>query len=140
MSNLLSLISESVRLHHDLVAVKIQDETITYQELLDKARQVAKAIKNNSANKGAVGIIGQRHMDSYAGLLGIMLAGCYYVPINPKLSKDKIVSIINDSNINLLVGDFDNFSRIEKHLKNVDYNILIPSELPQSIISNEAIL
>ena len=101
MSNLVGLISESARLHHDLVAVKIQDNTITYQELLDKARQVATALKNHGANKEAVGIVGQRHMDSYVGVLGVMLADCYYVPINPKLSKDKIVSIINDSNIKL---------------------------------------
>jgi amino acid adenylation domain-containing protein len=139
MSNLVGLISESARLHHDLVAVKIQDNTITYQELLDEARQVAAALKNHGANREAVGIVGQRHIDSYVGVLGVMLADCYYVPINPKLSKDKIISIINDSNINLLVGDFDNFSRIEKHLKNVDYNIIIPSELTQSIISNEDI-
>ena len=139
MSNLVGLISESARLHHDLVAVKIQDNTITYQELLDKARQVATALKNHGANKEAVGIVGQRHMDSYVGVLGVMLADCYYVPINPKLSKDKIVSIINDSNIKLLVGDVDNFSRIEKYLTDVDYNKLIPSELLHSIIANDDI-
>ena len=50
MRNLVDLISESVRLHHDLVAVKIQDNTITYQELLDKAMQVATALKNQGAN------------------------------------------------------------------------------------------
>jgi non-ribosomal peptide synthetase component F len=137
MRNLVGLISESVRLHHDLVAVKIQDNTITYQELLDKAMQVAAALKNQGANKEAVGVVGQRHMDSYIGMLGVLLAECYYVPINPKLSRDKIVSIIDDSNIKLLVGDVDNFSRIEKYLKDGDYNKLIPSELTQSIIAND---
>ena len=139
MRNLVGLISESVRLNHDLVAVKIQDNTITYQELLDKAMQVAAALKNQGANKEAIGVVGQRHIDSYVGMLGVLLADCYYVPINPKLSKDKIVSIINDSNIKLLVGDVDNFSRIEKYLKDGDYNKLIPSELTQSIIANDEI-
>ena len=139
MSNLVDLMAESVRLNHDLVAVKIQDNTITYQELLDKAKQVATALKNQGANKEAVGIVGQRHMDSYVGVLGAMLADCYYVPINPKLSKDKIVSIINDSNIKFLVGDVDNFSRIEKYLKDGDYSKLIPSELTQSVIANDNI-
>jgi len=137
MRNLVDLISESVRLHHDLVAVKIQDNIITYQELFDKAIQVADALKNQGANKEAVGIVGQRHMDSYVGILGVLLAECYYVPINPKLSKDKIVSIIDDSNIKLLVGDVDNFSRIEKYLKDGDCNKLIPSDLTQSIIAND---
>ena len=139
MRNLVGLISESVRLNHDLVAVKIQDNTITYQELLDKAMQVAAALKNQGANKEAIGVVGQRHIDSYVGMLGVLLADCYYVPINPKLSEDKIVSIINDSNIKLLVGDVDNFSRIEKYLKDGDYNKLIPSELTQSIIANDEI-
>ena len=48
MINLVGLISESARLHHDLVAVKIQDNTITYQELLDKGY---KTIKRGSKNK-----------------------------------------------------------------------------------------
>jgi len=139
MSNLVGLMSESARLNHDLVAVKIQDNTITYQELLDKAKQVATALKNQGANKEAVGIVGQRHMDSYVGVLGAMFADCYYVPINPKLSKDKIISIINDSNIKFLVGDVDNFSRIEKYLKDGDYSKLIPSELTQSVIANDNI-
>jgi len=137
MRNIAGLISESVRLHHDRVAVKIQDDTITYQELLDKATQVAAALKEQGANKEAVGIVGQRHMDSYVSILGVLLAECYYVPINPKLSKDKIVSIIDDSNIKLLIGDVDNFSRIEKYLKEGDYNKLIPSDLAQSIITSD---
>ena len=122
INHLVELISDSVKLHHALVAVKIQDDTITYQELLDKATQVAIALKENGANKEGVGLVGQKHMSSYVGVLGILLAGCYYVPINPKLSKDKIISIINDSNIKLLVGDIYNFSNIEKSLEDITCN------------------
>ena len=75
-------------------AIRIEGSALTYHELLCAASQVANILKDQGANKEAIGIVGQRHMASYVGVLGVLLAGCYYVPINPKLSEDKVVSII----------------------------------------------
>jgi amino acid adenylation domain-containing protein len=69
-------------------------------------------------------------MASYVGILGVLLAGCYYVPINPKLSKDKIISIINDSKINFLVGDINNFLSIEKSLHDDNCNSIGKKIIP----------
>ena len=115
-SSLAQAIVESAKQHPEKIAIKIKNETLTYSELLCKSSQVASALKEQGANKEAIGVVGQRHMASYVGILGILLAGCYYVPVNPKLSKDKIISIVNDSNIKLLVGDVDSFSKIKQSL------------------------
>jgi amino acid adenylation domain-containing protein len=136
VNSLAQLISDSAKLYSNRVAVKIQDEEITYKELLEKATQVANTLKEHGANKEAIGLVGQKHMSSYVGVLGVLLSGCHYVPINPKLSKDKIVSIINDSNIKFLVGDIYNFSRIQKSLEDATCNKInkkiIPFELTPS--------
>ena len=139
VNSLAQAVAESAAKYPGRVAIKIKDEVLTYSDLMQKSAQVANTLKEQGANKEAVGIVGQRHMASYIGVLGALLAGCYYVPINPKLSKEKIISIIHDSNIKFLVGDIDNFSRIEKYLTDIDYNKIIPSELPKSIIANDDI-
>jgi polyketide synthase PksN len=134
-NSLRQIVVDSVSRHPDKIAIKIKDEVLTYYELFSKATQVANFLNVQGVHQEAVGIVGQRHMDSYVGVLGILLSGCYYVPINPKLSKDKIISIINDSKIRFLVGDVGNFSKIEKYIESSKCSQInkkiIPSKLEQ---------
>ncbi len=116
-----SVVDSAVR-YPGKIAIKIKGDTLTYHDLLCQASQLANVLKDQAVSKEAIGIVGQRHMASYVGILGVLLAGCYYVPINPKLSKDKIISIINDSKINFLVGDINNFLSIEKSLHDDNCN------------------
>ena len=116
--------------HPENVAIRIETSALTYHELLSAASQVANTLKDQDANKEAIGIVGQRHMASYVGVLGALLAGCYYVPINPKLSEDKLVSIIGDSEIRFLIGDIESFEKIKVDLGSI-YNTvskIIPFE------------
>ncbi len=130
VSSLAQAVIESAMRYPEKISIKIKDETLTYHELLHKSAQVANTLKGLGANKVAIGVVGQRHMASYVGILGILLAGCYYVPINPKLSKDKIISIINDSNIKFLVGDVDNFSKIKQSLNDNNCRAIVQKITP----------
>jgi amino acid adenylation domain-containing protein len=130
VSSLAEAVVESAAQHPERVAIKIKNEVLTYGGLIEKSSQVANTLKEQGANKEAIGIVGQRHMASYAGVLGVLLAGCYYVPINPKLSKEKIISIINDSNIKLLVGDVDNFSKIKQSLNDNNCKKIVKKIVP----------
>ena len=109
INSLAQIINDIAKRHPERTAVKIADETITYQEMLVKSSQIANTLNKLGAIKEAIGIIGQRHMASYVGIVGTLLSGCYYVPINPKHSKGKITSIIDDSKIRFFIGDIDSF-------------------------------
>jgi len=130
VNSLAQAVVESAVQHPERVAIKIKNKVLTYSDLIQKSAQVANTLKDQGVNKEAIGIVGQRHMASYVGILGILLAGCYYVPINPKLSKDKIISIINDSNIKFLVGDIDNFSKINQSLDDSSCKIIVKKIIP----------
>ncbi len=120
LNSLAQILTEVATQNSGRIAIKIKDETLTYHELLHKSAQVANTLKGLGANKVAIGVVGQRHMASYIGILGVLLAGCYYVPISPKLNKDKALSIINDSEIRFLIGDVDNFSEMSNVLNDCD--------------------
>jgi len=129
-SSLAQAVLESAAQYPERVAIKIKDEVLSYSDLIQKSAQVANTLKVQSVNKEAIGIVGQRNMASYVGILGALLAGCYYVPINPKFSKTKIISIINDSNIRFLVGDIDNFSQIKKSLDDKSCKTIVKKIIP----------
>ena len=120
LNSLAQILTEVATQNSGRIAIKIKDETLTYHELLHKSAQVANTLKGLGANKVAIGVVGQRHMASYISILGVLLAGCYYVPISPKLNKDKALSIINDSEIRFLIGDVDNFSEMSNVLNDCD--------------------
>ena len=95
-------------------ALKINERTISYRELIDKAMLVASGLKDLGANRETVGLVGQRKASSYIGLLGIIFSGCSFTPINPKYNPTRISDILVGSEIKFLVGDVSDLSQLEK--------------------------
>jgi amino acid adenylation domain-containing protein len=104
-NSLSSLVTESCLIHAKRIALKIHERVISYHELLEKSTEIANALIGNGAKKEAVGIVGQRKASSYFGVLGTILSGCYYIPLNPKYNKSRLLSIIEDAGIRFLIGD-----------------------------------
>ena len=99
-----------------LDALRVQGKNITYQELCERALIVAAVLSENGASGEAVGLVGQRCLSSYVGVLGILFSGCYYTPINPKYSEERLVSILGDSKVRFLVGDQASIEKLENIL------------------------
>ena len=128
--NLVKLITSSAIKHKDKIAIKIKDQCITYEELLFKAKQLAVVLIENGVEREPIGLVGQRHVSSYIGILGILLAGCYYVPINPKLNGRTLKSILDDSKIRILVGDKDSICSIDYLLQPGGYTHIQKKIIP----------
>ena len=97
-------------------ALKINDTTISYKELFNKALFVASVLINSGAKNETIGIVGQRKFSSYVGLLGILFSGCNFTPINPKYNKSRIKAMIDSSNIRFLVGDVSDIDKIDENI------------------------
>ncbi|HEX3048707.1 MAG TPA: AMP-binding protein, partial [Bacillota bacterium] len=66
------------------VAIEYGTETMSYQELDHKSNQVAAAIIQNGGAKGSfIGVLTSDKIDLLLALLGILKAGCVFVPIDP---------------------------------------------------------
>lgn len=117
-TSLSRLIYEKTGVFASMEALRLHDRTITYQELRTRALSVAAALIECGAEKEAIGIVGQRKTSSYFGLLGILFAGCHYIPINPKYGEARILSIFRDAKIRFLVGDRDDLEMLDKVISN----------------------
>ncbi|MGM0439762.1 MAG: amino acid adenylation domain-containing protein [Chlamydiota bacterium] len=83
----------------DAIAVTYEGESWDYRHLNAKANMVAHTLLDRGVKPGAmIAICAGRTADFLAGILGIMKAGCAYVPIDHHAPQDKIAYILQDIN------------------------------------------
>jgi amino acid adenylation domain-containing protein len=74
----------------DAVAVVCGEEEITYAELARRARRVAgRLLRLGVAPESRIAVVGERSRDLIPRLLGILQAGCAYLPVDPELPEER---------------------------------------------------
>lgn len=79
-------------------AVVFGDDTLSYGELDRRANRLARHLRDRGLRTGStVAMLLPRSPDVYAGILGILKAGCAYVPIDPSYPADRIGFMLENS-------------------------------------------
>jgi amino acid adenylation domain-containing protein len=82
----------------DAVAVLADDGALSYRELMSQARQAAVAIAGAGAGPGhVVGVCAEPSLDMVVGLLGVLLAGAAYMPLDPSLPIARLAFMVTDA-------------------------------------------
>ena len=99
---------EHAQKHPEKPAVRGENATLTYGELLHRARCVAGALlhRNVSANS-TVMIFMDRSPDYIAALLGVCLAGAAYCPVDTHLPAERVAYMAQDAQVALAIVDGD---------------------------------
>ncbi|HEY0736992.1 MAG TPA: amino acid adenylation domain-containing protein, partial [Herpetosiphonaceae bacterium] len=88
----------------DAVAVRWQDEELTYRELHTRAHQLAHHLRSQGVGPEVrVGVCLERSPALLVALLGVLLAGGCYVPLDPTYPADRLSFMLADSQAPLLV-------------------------------------
>lgn len=74
---------------------------LTYAELLAKAAKVAQQLAETP--QPMIGLYGHRHPDTLAGMLGILLAGGAYLPLDPAYPAERINLMLEDAGVTTIV-------------------------------------
>ncbi len=81
----------------DVVALILEDRTLTYDELNRRSNQVAHCLKKQGVEaETVVGLCVDRSFEMVIGLLGVMKAGGAYVPLDPSYPLERLSFIMND--------------------------------------------
>ncbi len=89
----------------DAVAVRGEDVALTYRELLEDAEHVAAHLRSLGVGSGTmVGLFLERSPDLVVGMLGIMLAGAAYVPVDPIYPPDRIQDVFADASVTIVLN------------------------------------
>ncbi|QHI35943.1 Tyrocidine synthase 3 [Kordia antarctica] len=101
------LLEKNLDHYRDAIALVFQDKKLTHGELHDLSNQMARYILDILKAKpyDLIGVCMNRTLEMVVTLLGILKAGCTYVPIDPTFPKIRQQMIIEDAETNLLMSD-----------------------------------
>ncbi|MEO6231489.1 MAG: amino acid adenylation domain-containing protein [Ferruginibacter sp.] len=112
--SIVTLFEEQVKKTPDATAVIFGNEQVTYQELNNKANQLAHFLRRKGVeDKSIVPIYVERSQAMVTGLLGILKAGATYVPVDPEYPVDRVTYMIEDSGAKIVVSNKASVSKLQ---------------------------
>ncbi|MBB6212146.1 non-ribosomal peptide synthetase [Novispirillum itersonii] len=83
-ADLATLFRQAVEQWPDHPALRDGDLTLRFRDVLERAEQIAVALHRQGVRPGqAVGVFGERSPEAILAIVGIVLAGAVYVPLDP---------------------------------------------------------
>ncbi len=123
--NITQMIEEQCKKTPNAIAITFEDSSITYQELNEKANQLARYMKNLGIGRNSiVGVMLLRSLEVLISIFAVLKTGACYIPIDPSFPKNRIDYMLKNSHANLLLVS-DSYYEFE-HILNVklDNNII----------------
>ncbi|MCF8246999.1 MAG: amino acid adenylation domain-containing protein [Saprospiraceae bacterium] len=104
-STLHELFKKQVERTPEKIAVKFDNQSLSYRQLNDKADALAAHLLENGLQTGAfVGLCMERSLDMMVSIYAILKTGCAYVPIDPRNPQERIRLTLEDAGCTHLVG------------------------------------
>ncbi|ASS74014.1 hypothetical protein CIG75_02805 [Tumebacillus algifaecis] len=98
------LFEEIVERQGQAVALLMDEQKMSYAELNALSNRIARAIVAQGAQPGmAVALLFERSFDMIAAILGVLKAGCHYVPLDTGYPAVRLQDMMKDSKAALLV-------------------------------------
>ncbi len=98
------LIEQQVERTPDAIAVVFEDRHLTYQELNQRANQLAHYLKERGVGTEVlVGICLDRSLNLIVALLAILKAGGAYIPLDPNYPPERLELMLSDSKASVLL-------------------------------------
>ncbi|MGH8167000.1 MAG: amino acid adenylation domain-containing protein, partial [Woeseiaceae bacterium] len=114
----------------DKVAVRFNEEHLTYQELNGRANQLARYFRRRGVpSEGRVLVCLEPSLEVAVVLLAILKAGATYVPVNPSHPEFRIRAIVEDTRPDLIITQ----TRIRELVSQFGVELLEAGNLPRTV-------
>lgn len=109
------IIEHNANLAPDKAAFRFDESDLSYADLWCKMNQLARTLVENGVTKGdRVGIYIHKSIKTPISIYGIMQAGAAFVPLDPLMPYDRLVSILNDCDIKHVISEKSKASFLTK--------------------------
>jgi len=110
-----TLIEDASVSHPEKVAIKYDEKSITYKDLLTKVNQVAFYLKELDLPKGSrIGLYSNKGIDQVIAILAILSTDYVLVPLTKLLKNEQVEYIIEDCDIKCIITDKVKLESIEE--------------------------
>lgn len=114
------LFEDQVKNHPNTTALVFEQYTLSYGELNQKANQVAYYLQELGIKPNTlIALCMTRSLDMFIGILGILKAGCAYVPIDMDSPQERINYLLEDSNVNWILTQNSLANKLNTSVQNV---------------------
>lgn len=101
-------------------------QRLRYGELFDQAAAIAAALIAAGVAPGArVAILSRRSTLPYAALIGVLLAGCTYVPLNTRFTRERNQAMLTAADAAALVIDEASAAKLDSYLAPLDPSLIV---------------
>jgi amino acid adenylation domain-containing protein len=96
------------------IAVVFEDKQLTYRELNEKSNRLAKTLREKGVKQDTkVGVMLERSLEMIVGVIGILKAGGAFLPVAPEYPEDRIIHMLEDSEVRILLTQTDFSHKVE---------------------------
>ena len=113
MKSFLSYLNATADRLADKLAFSDGDSGLTFAELRRAAANVGACLNNSGAAAEPVGVLMERGASEIAAFLGVMAAGCFYVPLDEQMPKERLDRIVRTLSPRFILADQKNLTAAE---------------------------
>src|SRR5580658_3249346 len=122
---------ENAKRAPDRLALHVNRCNLSYGELAELSERIAAWLERRPAREAKhVGILASRSWIAYAGLLGACWAGAAYVPLNPDWPEQRLLGILEATELDALVVDDRGAKLLTPQVLNHGPNTSWPPTMP----------
>ncbi|OIK06803.1 non-ribosomal peptide synthetase [Bacillus sp. MUM 13] len=122
--------------NQDRTAVKSSSETMSYMDLDHISNGIAKALNEIEIPNKRVGLLLNHDLPMIPSIIGVLKSGCAYVPINKRLPKERIATIIKDAQLEVILADQSIDDRLIENVKIIHYSECERNKLSYPILAS----
>lgn len=112
--NILNFLESSVNQFPNKEAVVDGDRVIDYAGLVEKSKKFGSYIARICVSRQPVVVFSLKSIETLSAMFGAVYAGCFYVPINPEQSNERIKKILEVLQTSLVITTEELKIRIEE--------------------------
>ncbi len=106
INNCLEYLERSAQRFPDKIAFADEREQVTFSQLMEDAMRIGSALKKYRLHKEPVVVLmDARHIPNLRATMGILYAGCFYVPLDPASPAERLETIFGNLEPRLVIYD-----------------------------------
>jgi len=131
MATLAGRVWQTVQQYPVKTALELGEREFTYRELYDAAASFAQSILELEDPNPFVAVMADKSFSCYAGILGILIAGKAYMPVNPRFPASRNLIMLRKAGIRVIIAGENADEELEQVLDDYENEIFIlfPEEI-----------
>ena len=130
---LFQMVQQAAESHPDATAIIDKNGEITYRELIKRAYAIAAGLVANGINsKDNVGILFDKKIDQVVAVLGVLAAGCTYVPMDPGQPAKRLRTIAEKSEMGICICENEDARNLGDTCRKCTFESLALAQTPEN--------